>query len=167
MLLTGVNRTQLQRVSNTREEPKPCCENKGKTRCTESQSINLWQNTSGFDSSVLNSDVKDSAQQSSKYFYCSSVSLGDNCKGEGGKILTQYLSCVPLPPDSLFFNVFLLLCGVRGDGWVEESSRWYVSATSTVQSLMFPLSLISSNGNNSVTNKQWWDVFFLHVAFQL
>ena len=83
--------------------------NKEKTWCTESKSINPCHSTSGFDSTDLNPDVKDSAQQSSKYFHCSSVSVKDNCKGEGGKILTQYLSCVPFPPDSLFFNVFLLL----------------------------------------------------------
>ena len=61
--------------------------------------------------------------------------MKDNCKGEGGKILTQYLSCVPFPPDSLFFNVFLLLWGALRDGCVEQSGRWNVSAASSGQSL--------------------------------
>lgn len=180
MLLTGVNMTQLQKVWNTGGTPKPSWKNKGKTWHTESKSINLCQNTSGFDSTVLNPEVKDSMQQSSKYFHCSSVSVRDNCKGEGKKILTQYLSCVPFPPDSLFFNVFLLLWGALGDGWVEESSRWYVSATSTVQSLThFPclqsqaMAIIQSPTNSAVLfffllrhfNCRWLVVFLLHCSW--
>ncbi len=95
MLLTGVNMTQLQKVWKAGEKPKPSWKNKGKTWRAESKSINLCQSTSGYDSTVLNPEVKDSTQQSSKYSHCSSVNVKDNCKGEGGKILTQYLSCVP------------------------------------------------------------------------
>lgn len=111
--------TQLQRVWDTGNKPKASWKNKSETWHTESKSINLRQSTSGFDSTVLNPVVKDSMQQSSKYFHCSSVSVRDNCDGDGGKIPRQYLSCVPFPPDSHFFLMYSCYCQEcrEMDGW--------------------------------------------------
>lgn len=79
-------------------------------------------------------------------------------------MLTQYLSCVPFPPDSLFFYVFLLLWRVLGDGWVEESGRWHVPAPCTLQSLThFPcLQSQATAIIQSPTNSH-----FFFMAFQL
>lgn len=117
MQLTGVNMTQLKKVWNIGEKPKPSWKNKGKTWRAERKSINLCQNVSGFDSTVLNLEVKDSMQQSSIYFHCSSVSVKDNCEGKGGNILRNkrsiYLASPSLLTHFFFFFMYSCYCEAR------------------------------------------------------
>lgn len=147
VLLTGVNRTKIQRVSNTREEPKPCWENKGKARCTESRSINLWQNTSGFDSSVLNSNVKDSAQQSSKYSHCSSVSVEDNCNGRGRENTNTIFILRPL---ASWLTLFLMYSCYCEECWEMDGKR------SPVGDMCLLQAQCSHSHASPVSNLQQW-----------
>lgn len=133
--VTGVNMTQRMSGILERNQSLP-----GRTKGrhgTWNENQSFCQNMSGFDSALLNPQVKHSTQQSSKCFIVHLSVWKTIAKGEGGKP-TQYLSCNLFPSDELCSNIFLPLWPRLGDGWVEESGRWYVSATSTS-----PLSHIS------------------------
>lgn len=152
MLLTGVNMTQPDVLEGHQSLPgteqREDMVHKKQINQSLPEHVWLWQHSSEpRRKKIVRSKVQNT--------FIVHLSVWETIAREReGKYKHNIYLVSPFPLDSLFFNVFLLLWGAPRDGWVEESSRWYVSATRTEQSLTHFQSPISNNGNNSVAKKK-------------